>query len=400
MVKGWRGKIVDTQGSRFILDCVDPETPLIDIDKHNSEPDNNLLARKTKSERVTDQLREYIVAGMKPEARLASYQELETTFGVSRAVIREAVNQLKREGFIYSIDRKGLYVSGRPPYLSRFAMVFATNPSAPDWPRFFTALQQEATGVARERGDISFTSYYDVAAGPGTDSYDRLFEDVQYHRLAGMLLLPPCHELGHTEPFGSLAMPRLYICGDTLSGNVPSVTTDQKHMSGKMAQWLRERGRKRVAVVGLSESGQQTRTRLLEYGIPFRPHWLQTIGRDNFADVRNVVTLLMDYPAEQRPDGLVIYDDNLTEHAVGGLLQAGVQIGRDVDVIAHCNWPWPVASPVPIKRVGFHARDVVSLSVRAIEKMRKGEPLAQEQIKVPALFEEEINKASAARLDW
>ena len=119
---------------------------------------------------------------------------------------------------------------------------------------------------------------------------------------------------------------------------------------------------------------------------------MQTVGRDNIADVRKVIALLMDYPADQRPDGLIVLDDNLTEHAVGGLLECNLKIGQDIDVIAHCNWPWPVASSAPIQRVGFHARHVLSHGLRAIELLRQGKTLRTDMVVVPALFEEQTNQ--------
>jgi len=92
--------------------------------------------RRGKSSAVVTQIREQIIRGLQPAARLATFNEMEQVYGVSRAVLRDAVEELKRDGFIYSVDRQGLFVSDRPPHLSRFGMVFPNNPSSPEWPRW------------------------------------------------------------------------------------------------------------------------------------------------------------------------------------------------------------------------------------------------------------------------
>ena len=345
---------------------------------------------------MISRLRDQIISGLQPATRLATFNEMEQAFGVSRAVLREAVEELKRDGFIYSVDRQGLFVADRPPHLSRFGLVFPNNPSCPDWSRFFTALQQESITIQQGRGDITFRAYFDTARGPGCESHDKLLDDVEAHRLAGLLLMPGAHQLGQTEPFLSLDVPKVYICGAPQVGRVPSVATDDTQLCDRMANWLRDRGRQRVAVIAMWGNSADQRAYLVEQGVPHRPHWVQTVGRENVVDVRKIIALLMDYPADQRPDGLIILDDNVTEHAVGALIDCDLKIGQDIDVIAHCNWPFPVANMAPIQRVGYHAGHVLNLALRAIELARQNQPLATDFVKVPALFEAEINRPWSA----
>jgi DNA-binding LacI/PurR family transcriptional regulator len=352
--------------------------------------------KKGKSEAVIGQIREQIIRGLKPSDRLATFNEMEQAFGVSRAVLREAVNQLKREGFIYAVDRQGLYVADRPPHLSRFGLVFPNNPSAKEWPRFFTALHHEATGIQQERGDITFSSYHDVVVSPEAESYQRLVRDVYAQRLAGLILMPGAHHLGQSEPIAPVNIPKIYICGAVEVGRFPSISTDEIAMCDRMVDWLQKQKRQRIAVVGMWGNSQAQRAYLDSKKVPYQPHWVQTVGRDNAADIRRLVALLMDYPADKRPDGLIVLDDNLTEHVIGGLLECNLKIGQDIDVIAHCNWPWPIASSAPIQRVGFHARHVLSLALRAIELIRQGKTLSRQFVSVPALFESEINQPFSA----
>jgi DNA-binding LacI/PurR family transcriptional regulator len=356
-----------------------------------SDTTPQLSERRNKSSAVIARLREQIIDGRKPSDRLATFNEMESAFGVSRAVLREAVNQLKRDGFIYAVDRQGLYVAERPPHLSRFGIVFSNNPSHREWSRFSTAFQHEATGLQQERGDITFASYHDVASAEG-ESYGRLLRDVESQRLAGLILMPGTHAMGQEEgPFASPTLPKIYVFGDPALGRTPSIGTDDFGLCDRMMKSLHDRGRRRIAVVAMAGNSAAQLEYMAKQGVPFKAHWAQTVARDAVPDVRNLVALLMDYSAGQRPDGLIILDDNLTEHAVGGLLAADLKVGVDLDVIAHCNWPWPIASAVPIERVGYHARHVLALALRGIDLMRQGKRLGAPIAYVPALFESEVN---------
>lgn len=351
-----------------------------------------------KSHAIVHQLRQHIVHKLRPGSQLPTFGEMEQSFRVSRAVLREAVDRLKQDGFIYSVDRRGLYVAERPPHLSRFGFVFSQNPSSPTWPRFFTALQQEAAGLQKDRGDISFVNYYDVSSDPASESYEQLCADVQSQRLAGLLLMPSCHYLGHDAALASVSVPKMFICGDPEAGRTPSITVNVTQMCERMTEWLRERGRTRIAAVGMWENSEIHLRDLEQKGVITRPHWAVTVGRENAADVGRLVTLLMDYAPDRRPDGLMILDDNLTEHALASLIASGVRIGQDIDVIAHCNWPWPVPCLAPVQRVGFHARHLLEASIRNAELQQTGAAVVAEPVKIPALFEAESKSPLSASL--
>src|ERR1700753_4049802 len=60
---------------------------------------------------VADDLRQQIARGeLAPEAKLPSMAELREKYSVSNTVIRDALNELRREGLIVGQQGKGVYV--------------------------------------------------------------------------------------------------------------------------------------------------------------------------------------------------------------------------------------------------------------------------------------------------
>jgi hypothetical protein len=70
-----------------------------------------------------------------------------------------------------------------------------------------------------------------------------------------------------------------------------------------------------------------------------------------------------------RPDGLIILDDNLAGPALQGLAQAGVRLGQDLDVVTHCNFPSTQRLP---KTVWGRAREATGPATRPGESRLGG----------------------------
>jgi GntR family transcriptional regulator len=65
---------------------------------------------------VRERLRERIVDGTyAPDARLPAESEISAIFGVSRITVRQALNDLQKEGIIFKVPGKGTYVSATRP---------------------------------------------------------------------------------------------------------------------------------------------------------------------------------------------------------------------------------------------------------------------------------------------
>lgn len=69
--------------------------------------------------RIRDELRSQIIGGVyQPHDRLPSESELMTRYGVSRITVRNAVSELEKEGVLFKLAGKGIYVSKPKPFQS------------------------------------------------------------------------------------------------------------------------------------------------------------------------------------------------------------------------------------------------------------------------------------------
>lgn len=304
--------------------------------------------------------------------------------------MQAVIRQLKHDGFVRSVHRSGLFVADHPPHLHRFGLAFADHPGGENWNRFYGALLAESAVVARQHAGVEIVPFYGLKPDVENGERSRLREDLRHQRLAGLIVTGGTSFLLRAPERDEGLVPAVAINhSESVTSGAPVVNTDDPLLLTKAFAWLAERRRRRVAVVAMRSPTGATVERCAAAGLQTRPHWLCPIGHGYADQVRVVVRLLLDYPEAERPDALVVATDNLVEEALAAIHGTGLVIGRDLDVVAHCNWPWPVESPLPIARLGFHSHHFLHACLEAIRDQRQGRtPLHCKR--VPALFEHEL----------
>lgn len=346
---------------------------------------------------ILDALRTRIVAGeWSPGSRLPIRAELEQQFGVSGVTMQKALDQLNRDGFTYGKRRWGTFVAENPPHLSRYGIVFSGRPgTSPMWVRFWTALINEAANLQESRSR-QMPVFYGVDGHSDSEDYQRLLQELRHQRLAGLIFPSLPFLLSDTPVMLEPDLPRVAIMGpDARFPQIAPLVLDWKSFIERALDYLASRGRRRIAV--LTAPGQQRDfSEYLQQGLAARqletrPYWLQEVSQNNVQSAQACVNLLLHGRADERPDGLIIADDNLVEYGAAGAMDAGVQLGKDADVVAHCNFPWPTSQSPGIRRLGFDARRLLEQSIEIIDRQRRGEGRSG-PVSVSAVFEDEIVK--------
>ncbi|MGX5666629.1 FadR/GntR family transcriptional regulator [Rhizobium daejeonense] len=103
--------------------------------------------------KIADVLRDEIYRGVfRPGERIPTEGELCANFGVSRAVVREAISALKQDGILESYQGRGIFVSSEPPEATfRLAADLEDMQELERVLEFLLAHESAAAGLAAER---------------------------------------------------------------------------------------------------------------------------------------------------------------------------------------------------------------------------------------------------------
>ena len=351
---------------------------------------------------VLHALRGMIVAGrLSPGSRLPTRRQLESKFEAGPVTIQRALNYLAAEGFTEARGRLGTFVTANPPHLCHYGLAFFSHLGQVDQRRLDTAIMNEASAI-NETHDRQMRVYHDIVDQPdlGAEHY-RLIADAQANKLAGIIFTAkPPQPLVKALATAAPQTPCVAIMSQPDVPNVTAVSLGEPFVA-KALQYLAARGRRRIACLSICSQlptilnwQKLLLTLIPQHGMTTEPYWMLTMGsRESATGVSAVVHLLFEPGRSNRPDALFIADDNFVEHATAGLLAAGVRVPEDVDVVAHCNFPWPVPNAMPVKRLGYDARDVLRQCISVIDMQRRGQT-PPKQVFVEAVFEEEVAAAS------
>lgn len=350
----------------------------------------NVTQQKNKRQWLTTYLRQRIVQGeLTPGEQLPTRGEMEREFGLSTVTVQQALNSLISDEFVTVNGRRGTFVSSNPPHLTRYAIVLPQHPhDSARWTGFMAALCDEAARLQRA-GEHRIFVHVGVEAHADNEAFQLLVREVREHRLAGLIFLSQNDYAGtplESEPG---------IARVLLGAGVPELPTmhavslDLDSLWQGALGYCAARGRRRLAVLR-SEPGdaEGIRAEAAAHGLEVRPYWVQTVSVASAQAARQCVHLLMHAGQQERPDALFITDDNLVEAATLGLIDAGVQVPGDVEVVAHGNFPHLTPSRLPVMRLGFDIRRALQLCIEDIDRQRQGDQ-AEALTKVSARFEGE-----------
>ena len=342
--------------------------------------------------RIVAELRRRVVHGIYPPgARIPPHVTFEREFRASAVTVQRALSRLKEQGFIVARNQRGTFVSDDPPHLHRYAVLLPFSPSQA-WSQYWNALYNESINIQQTLAKRVFVFH----GYPGVQSItdrEQLLDLVETDRLAGLIFAIHPGSLAGTPLLDKPDMPRVSIGMPILEYAFPKLHLDSQSLLSRTFAYFESRGRRRLACIipsGLERVMPLAKT-IAESNLETRPYWTQTVSFNGAVYGRQCAHLLMHPGQFERPDCLFIADDNLVEHVTLGLLDAGVRVPDDLEVVAHANFPWATPSAMPIKRIGFDIRHVMRLSVEYIDAQRRGEACPS-VVHIPAVFDHEVGR--------
>lgn len=346
-------------------------------------------------DRIVESLRQLIVSGkLGPGDRLPPHAILEQKHGAQSLTVRTAMDVLREEGFIESQHRRGTFVVPHPPHLSQYAVAFpweeAHTPS-----QFYVAIGKEATRL--QSPECRMFSFYRIEAGVDSPDLYRLFAWEKAQRLAGLILT---HNLTATSPVSTEAdrtgLPRVVVATGGEAGRFPSIYPDLEGFRQRAFAHLAATGRRNLAVAMLATSGRtpadnisQLTKQAARHGLTVKPHWVQAFHLEAAPWSNQAMQLLFHRSNPNRPDALLIDDDNFVPDITAGVAASGIKVPDELSIVTMTNFPWPLPAAVPVTRLGFDIRRLVASCMDLIAQERRGET-PPPHTAIPAVFEGEL----------
>jgi hypothetical protein len=352
-----------------------------------------------KHDAIVQHLRGLVVQGtLRPGERVPTRSEIEASFGVSTMTVQRAFDRVIDEGFLSATGSAGTVVAEHPPHLHRFVLSVPGHPGDDRWVRFWDLLVDEAKGWGRgtpSRMEVA----HDADPGIGPAEAERLAQEIADHRVAGILFVTDSPGITSALLRGA-TIPRVAFTGLRPHGGVPGISLGAEGTLwfGRAVERLHARGRRRLALItvpGLAQPKhlETWRTAITSRGMVCDPAFIQMAGQWDARWATNLVLALLRGPAAQRPDALVVADDNLVEQVCAGLRQLGLRVPADLDVVAHANFPLAAPSPLPLIRLGFDVPQVFALAMDLLARQQRRERVPPVTVVHPR-FEDEIEQRS------
>lgn len=289
---------------------------------------------------LVDLFRRRIVSGeWRPGQALPPRTVLARSYRCSAATIQQAIQILSEDGFLSTAPRRRTAVAAQPPHRFRRIIAFDAGPTDPPtrWPRFFDRLLEIST-----KPEHALTPRFGIGDDPQSFPTAELIALARDRRCAGIVLTV----MPHLQPRLMAALIETGIPLATI-GPVPTdlptvVFAEHRWWEAALAACAQRR-LIRVAVLINSRDDEAWRSDLdgmvKRLGLFLPRHFCHEVPLGFTRPVRRLAELLARLPSDDRPEALLVLDDNLASPVLAGLDDAGIPPGGKPFLLIHGNFP-------------------------------------------------------------
>ncbi len=257
-----------------------------------------------------------------------------------------------------------------------YGIAYPYAPGDSSWSIFHETFRQVAADYEAAQPDVVFHPYFGIWK-PGTaGDASRLVNDLEQRALRGLLFLNRPVLLKDHAIVNHPGVPRVVPGETAIWQNCNIIAMDPVRWETRALRRLRELGCRRLAVIIHDQGSRHFRQAfefhlrlILQHGMQFRPEWLQAVNCYTPEWVELVVRKMLAAAGDSdRPDGLLILDDNLVAPTARGILSLGDDRPADPQIIAHANFPRLPAAAVAMEYLGYDLRHFITRALAAIER--------------------------------
>ncbi len=331
-----------------------------------------------------------------PGIKLPTVRELCAQFDVPFRTLEHAIIQLEQRQMLTRRQGSGIYATEQVRQKT-IGVVFGGDIFAPWFSPFWSLLMGAVRGQAGE-SKVQPRAYFDI-----DDGHAQLVEDLEAHRLDGLLLLSPRHDRDEAAELRAYGLPLVMF-----GGKAPvdwTVTFDWDQYFELATRDLSQTVCRQVGLLATPEQQPAFATALRQAGLAdvqvddwSYERWAETIP---YAGTRENLALLLtqrmiaNRAVTPLPDTLVSMDDTATRGVITALLAAGLQPGRDMRIITGENKGSPVLEPwaADLTRIVFDPQAWAKAALDMLETLMDGGTPEQNPVLIAPQAERECVSA-------
>ncbi len=333
------------------------------------------IRRDPLHQQVADALRGQITAKYTPGLKLESETNLAKRFSVSVVTIREALSALAQEGLVQREHGRGTFVADWRSSQS-IGILFAQDIALQQNSDFVLRVAQELRQILEEAN--CETRLYMIPAASGGAAADVscpvLTRDVEENQLAAVAAI---NVVASPHWLAPLQQQNIPVVGSR-KGFTYCVRHDHQRMISDGVKYLVKRGCKKIVLMSWDEYRSFTECFIRELQIahlPVHQGWIRNnllpkslgVGWQEFREIWSA--------ASDKPDGLLISDDQLCAGAVKAIEEVDVRIPEELIIISHANKGREIQTNFPMPRMECDPDEFASAVAEMLINLKDTKPM-------------------------
>lgn len=306
--------------------------------------------------------------------QLPSENEIAAIFNVSRHTVRQALNYLAQEGWIYKERGKGSFFSNKKKDKPRNIAVLTTYISDYIFPNIISGIEEEL----RRKGYnlLLFSSNNDI------ETEKHCFENIINQDIEGLIFEPAQSNINNLENSSIKRLEESNVKYITINTNCDEencayIIVDDEQGGYKAANYLLGLGHRKIAALFKADDVQGAKRRqgyiraLNEYNLKLNKDIVGEFITDNEDMYIDQFTKKI-INAEERPTAIVCYNDKTALRVIENCRKAGILIPRDLSITSFDDSTLAVSSDIKLTTIKHPKRDMGIRAARCIIDMVEG----------------------------
>jgi DNA-binding LacI/PurR family transcriptional regulator len=297
---------------------------------------------------IISYVRSGIVSGkFKPGQRLKGREYFCEKFSTTPITVQRAFNRLIERGFVTAEKSVGTFVAEKPTCLNQIAFLFASTPASNNWTSFSQVVVDSIPNIEKNAGVVIKCFYGMGHNEDNVDVFNELEKCSKEQTLVAAIYLAELRYF-RKKALSGINIPYYDVAQPNKAGGQPRIELKKLEYYQKGTAKFKELGRKRIAIVTVDvfvlEREEMVKEVFSQYGMEYYEPYVQSFNlnkqfmHEKKYWVDRFLRLLFSLPDGEKPDGIFITDDNFVDITYNSLVDMGLEIGKDIDVIAHANF--------------------------------------------------------------